>query len=170
MSEVRAATTSDAEAIARLAARTFALACPAHTAQTAIETHIRTELSTERFREHMAHAQFLVVDAPGGEVRGYVMLVSGPPPIEADWLHPLELRRIYVDEADMGAGTAAALMAESLRIAQRDGHDWVWLGTNEENARALRFYQKSGFSIVGRRTFRVADSEESDYVLARPVG
>lgn len=170
MPEVRPATDADAEAIARLAARTFALACPAHTPQVAIETHIRNELSAEKFREHMVGAQFLVVDGPGGEVSGYVMLVTAPPPIEADWRNPLELRRIYVDEAQMGAGTAAALMGESLRIAARDGHDWMWLGTNEENTRALRFYEKSGFRIVGRRTFRVADSVESDYVLARAVG
>ena len=44
------------------------------------------------------------------EVSGYVMLTRDPPPIETTWADPLELRRIYVDEAEHGKGTASALM------------------------------------------------------------
>jgi ribosomal protein S18 acetylase RimI-like enzyme len=166
--EVRRADLTDAEAIARLAARTFPLACPDHTPAEAILRHIATELSADRFREHMASAQFLVVDA-GAQVSGYVMLTTEPPPIPAQWARPLELRRIYVDESAQGDGTAMALMQASLEIARAGGHDWIWLGTNEQNARAIRFYEKCGFEIVGNRTFCVADSEENDYVMARRV-
>ena len=73
---VRVATVEDADDIAALAARTFPLACPDHTPAEAIEKHIRTELNADRFRDHMDTAQFLVVDAPGGGVRGYVMLLG----------------------------------------------------------------------------------------------
>jgi len=166
--DVRAATPDDAEAIARLAARTFALACPDHTPQAAIEAHIANELNADRFREHMATAAFLVIDA-GTEVRGYVMLTTEPPPIPTRWHRPVELRRIYVDEHEHGRGVAAALMRASLDAARDGDHDWIWLGTNEQNKRAIRFYQKFGFEIVGQRTFRVADSVESDHVMARPV-
>ena len=63
----------------------------------AITEHIRTELSVDRFAEQMASAQFLVVDGADGEVCGYVMLATDPPPIQTEWANPLELRRIYVD-------------------------------------------------------------------------
>lgn len=168
MPDVRPATPADAEAIARLAARTFPLACPDHTTPRAIATHIATELNADRFREHMASAQFLVVDG-GAEVIGYVMLTTEPPPIETPWRNPLELRRIYVDQAEHGSGTASALMRASLHAAAAGGHDWIWLGTNEQNHRAMRFYEKFDFRIVGQRTFCVADSVESDYVMARTV-
>lgn len=170
MPEVRTATSADAEAIARLAARTFPLACPDHTPPDAIAIHIRDELNAGRFREHMATSRFLVVDGEPGEVVGYVMLCTDPPPIDTSWTNPLELRRIYVDEHAHGSGVASALMRASLAIAQEHGHDWVWLGTNEQNARAIRFYAKFGFDIVGERTFVVAHSVESDHVMARPAG
>ncbi|MCU0280057.1 MAG: hypothetical protein MUE31_14355, partial [Candidatus Nanopelagicales bacterium] len=96
MPEVRTATAADAEAIARLAARTFPLACPDHTPPDAIAIHIRDELNAGRFREHMATSRFLVVDGAPGEVVGYVMLCTDPPPIDTSWTNPLELRRIYV--------------------------------------------------------------------------
>ncbi len=165
----RLATPDDAEAIARLAARTFPLACPPTTTQENIEAHIRGELNVERFREQMATATFLVVDAGDGEVCGYAMIATEPPPIDHDWRNPAELRRIYVDADQHGQGVAASLMRMSLELAAQAGHDWLWLGTNMDNARALRFYEKSGFRIVGERTFRVGPSVESDYVLARPV-
>lgn len=60
-------------------------------------------------------------------------------------------------------------MRTSLEFATREGHDWIWLGTNEANSRALRFYEKFGFRIVGTRNFCVADSIECDHVLARPL-
>lgn len=153
MPEVRPATTADVDAIARLAARTFALACPDHTPSEAIAAHIATELTADRFRQHMARAQFLVVDGPPGEVSGYVMLTRDPPPIDTAWADPLELRRIYVDEAEHGKGTASALMQASVAMAERDGHDWLWLGTNEQNQRAIRFYEKRGWvAAQGRST------------------
>ena len=165
----RIATPEDADAIARLAARTFPLACPPTTAQEDIEAHIRGELSPARFREQMATATFLVVDSEPGEVCGYAMIATDPPPIDHDWRNPAELRRIYVDADRHATGVAANLMTMSLDLAAQGGHDWMWLGTNVDNARALRFYEKAGFRIVGRRTFKVGPSVESDYVLARPV-
>ncbi len=94
---VREATLDDAPAIARLAARTFHLACPPTTSAEAIAAHIRDELNAERFAEHMVASDFFVVDAGDGEVCGYVMIAHDPPPIDQDWSNPVELRRIYVD-------------------------------------------------------------------------
>jgi ribosomal protein S18 acetylase RimI-like enzyme len=165
----RRAGPEDADALARLAARTFPLACPAHTPPEAIAAHIATELSPARFREHMATAEFYVVDGEDGEVVGYTMLAFDLPPIDVHWQRPLEVKRIYVDADAHGSGLATALMDHALHRARSGRHDWIWLGTNEENARAIRFYEKCGFRIVGRRTFRVADSVESDYVLAQRV-
>jgi ribosomal protein S18 acetylase RimI-like enzyme len=164
----RRATTADADAIARLAARTFPLACPPHTPPSAITAHIANELNAARFMEYMRTSEFYVVDGENG-IAGYTMLAFDGPPLDVDWERPLEVKRIYVDAAAHGSGIAGALMGHAVDRARRGGHDWIWLGTNEENARALRFYDKYGFRVVGRRTFSVADSVECDYVLARPV-
>jgi GNAT superfamily N-acetyltransferase len=160
----RSATQADAEAIARLAARTFPAACPPHTPAHAIEAHIRTELSPSRFREHMTYARFFVVD-DGPELSGYLMLAFDPAPIPTNWVNPIELRRIYVDQP--GSGTAGELMATALE--QAVGHDVIWLGTNQLNTRAIRFYAKHGFRIVGNRTFVVGGVDEADFVMARTV-
>ena len=40
---------------------------------------------------------------------------------------------------------------------------------NDENARANRFYEKSGFAIVGTKTFQLGANLESDFVRERPA-
>ncbi len=44
----------------------------------------------------------------------------------------------------------------------------MWLGVNQHNQRAQRFYRKHGFTVSGTRTFRVGDHVENDYVMIRP--
>ena len=60
-----------------------------------------------------------------------------------------------------------ALMAESLRRCAQLGAASVWLGVNQENQRAQRFYAKSDFRVSGTKTFRLGDSVENDYVMVR---
>jgi ribosomal protein S18 acetylase RimI-like enzyme len=45
----------------------------------------------------------------------------------------------------------------------------VWLGVNQHNQRAQRFYTKHGFSINGTKTFRLGAGVENDYVMVRPL-
>ena len=45
----------------------------------------------------------------------------------------------------------------------------MWLGVNQENQRAQRFYAKSDFRVSGTKTFRLGDSVENDYVMVRPA-
>lgn len=120
----RVATPDDAEEVAALAARTFALACPPTTTAAAIEEHIRTVLSPARFREHLADPAHRVVLAEvGGRPVGYTMVVQAPP-ADADVagalrLRPeIELSKVYVEAGSHGVGVARPLMAETLRVAR----------------------------------------------------
>jgi GNAT superfamily N-acetyltransferase len=178
----RVAAPEDADEVAALAARTFALACPPSTTAEAIAEHIRTVLSPARFRAHLADPAHRVVLAEvHGRPVGYTMVVAAPP-ADADVagalrLQPvIELSKVYVEAVAHGVGVARPLMAETLRIARelagergRDADAGIWLGVNEHNARAIRFYARSGFRIVGTRSFRLSDAVETDHVMERPL-
>ena len=60
-------------------------------------------------------------------------------------------------------------MAATLDAAAATGAIAAWLGVNEENARAIRFYEKHGFAKAGRKRFRLGDRLEQDWVLARAL-
>jgi GNAT superfamily N-acetyltransferase len=77
---------------------------------------------------------------------------------------------MYVLPDRHGAGASAALMATALAWAEDGGAASVWLGVNQRNERAQRFYAKHGFATAGTKTFRLGTRIENDYVMVRPSG
>jgi ribosomal protein S18 acetylase RimI-like enzyme len=81
----------------------------------------------------------------------------------------VELSKIYVRESHHGSGVATALMDAAISEAADSGAASVWLGVNQQNVRANRFYEKQGFVLRGTRFFQVGDSTEADYVRELPL-
>ncbi|GAB3081123.1 GNAT family N-acetyltransferase [Pedococcus soli] len=172
---VRAASAADAQALAGVAAATFALACPPHVTPEAIATFIADVLSEERFVEYLADpARDLFLAEDGGTATGYAMLVTGEPSdpdVQAALsVRPTsELSKIYVLPDQHGGATSRLLMAAALDAARARGSRGAWLGVNQLNERAQRFYAKSGFTQVGTKRFLVGDRYEDDYVFEQPL-
>ena len=172
---IRAAETTDAAALAELAAATFALACPPHTTAASIAEFLRDVLAERNFDEYLAAPdRRLLVAEDAGTLVGYTMLVFGEP-TDADarsaiGIRPtVELSKCYVRADIHGAGVAAALMKATLDAARERGAAGTWLGVNQLNARAIRFYEKHGFGTVGTKSFLVGGVYENDFVLERAL-
>ncbi|MFC8519161.1 GNAT family N-acetyltransferase [Streptomyces sp. NPDC057257] len=61
----------------------------------------------------------------------------------------VELYAIYVDPQRYGAGVGRQLIEESVRRCTAAGHTRMYLWVLEGNARARRFYERSGFRPDG---------------------
>lgn len=175
---VRPALPADAGALASVAAATFALACPPSTTEAAMAQFIATALSPEAFTRYLEdpdRALFLAEeDGPEeDEPVGYAMLVFRESEVAIARqlrLRPtVELSKIYVLAGGHGRGAAAQLLDASIAEARRRGAVGMWLGTNQANVRAQRFYLKHGFERVGTKTFRLGDVDEHDYVYERAL-
>jgi ribosomal protein S18 acetylase RimI-like enzyme len=96
---------------------------------------LRTPESFEvRAREGLSHTTVAVVD---GVVVGFVMVVDD------------EVEQVYVAAGARGSGTAAVLLAEAERLVAAEGYREAWLAVAPGNARARRFYERSGWSDAG---------------------
>ncbi len=82
----------------------------------------------------------------------------------------IELKRIYALSCGQGLGLGSALLAAVVDAARALGRTRLVLGVYRGNARALAFYERSGFVPVGTRRFIVADAAYDDFILARPLG
>jgi len=80
-----------------------------------------------------------------------------------------ELSKIYVLPEHHRAGVAGELMSVTMRAAADGGARSVWLGVNQRNVRANRFYEKQGFRVVGTKHFRVGERLFEDFVRERLV-
>ncbi|RFA08267.1 GNAT family N-acetyltransferase [Subtercola boreus] len=171
----RQAGPADAARLSLVATATFVLACPPHTTAGGIQQHLAATLTEERFVEYLADEQrmLFLAEAEGLPV-GYTMVILGPPTdtevAAALTLSPTaELSKCYVVAGRHGQGIAAELMRLSVDAVKQRGASGIWLGVNNENARANRFYEKSGFRVVGTKSFFVGGEQESDFVRERAL-
>ena len=175
---VTTAVEADLPELAAVAGLTFPLACPPSAAPADVAAFVAENLSQNRFRAYLADADRMVLiardDSGNGRILGYAMLIRGLAD-DADVqravpMRPtVELSKMYVLPDAHGVGVAAAVMASALDACRALGAACVWLGVNQENLRAQRFYTKQGFTISGTKTFRLGGHVENDYVMVRPL-
>ncbi|MCX7520746.1 GNAT family N-acetyltransferase [Microbacterium sp. STN6] len=109
-----------------------------------------------------------------GAIVAYAIVVVGEPG-DADVAGALrirptvELSKFYVLPEHHGAEVARLLMREALAAGLERGAAGMWLGVNQLNERAQRFYAKSGFERVGTKRFLVGDRFEDDFVFERAL-
>jgi len=162
---IRIAAADSVGELAAVAARTFPLACPPSVAPEDIAAFVEANLSELRFIEYLADPQRLILTANQDDrIVGYAMLIRGGGGDDR-----VELSKMYVLPAQHGYGVSTLLMNAALAAAADWGADYVWLGVNQENQRAQRFYRKSGFTVNDTRTFHVGAGIEHDYVMVRRV-
>jgi ribosomal protein S18 acetylase RimI-like enzyme len=172
---VAAAVEADLSELADVAARTFPLACPPSATPQNIPAFIDENLSQAQFRDYLADPDRAVLAArEDGRLVGYVLLIRGVSDDsdvqQAVPLRPaVELSKMYVLPDSHGAGVSAALMIAAVQHATDMDAKCVWLGVNQLNQRAQRFYAKHGFTINGTKTFRLGAGIENDYVMVRPL-
>jgi ribosomal protein S18 acetylase RimI-like enzyme len=172
---IRRATTDDAGALAALAAVTFPLACPPSSSPEDVALHLANTLSERHFQGYLADPNITILALESGHrLNGYSLLVNRPasdPEVSSvlTVVPSVELSKCYVHPEHHGLGAAAELMHASLQAAAATGGRGVWLGVNSQNARAIRFYEKSGFRKVGTKSFQLGSTVEHDFVLERAV-
>jgi len=170
----RRAVPGDADELHAVAARTFELACPPGTLQSDIDAFVALHLSRERFEEYLKDDRriLLLVEVDRRPV-GYAMLVHGPisdPDVRAvvdD--SSIELSKFYVLADSHGSGAGAELMRATLEAAAGTGATSCWLGVNQKNVRAAKFYAKHGFEVVGTKRFLVGEQWHNDHVRVRAL-
>ena len=167
---VRPARLDEALLLHDIASQTFALACPPGTTKDNIEAFIALNLSEDAFERYLAserHQIWLAWD--GDRVVGYAMAVTGEPDDSeardaVEGRPTVELSKIYVGLESQGSGVSTDLLREVELFAVSTGAQSLWLGVNQSNERANRFYERAGFRVVGTRKFLVGDLFESDFL------
>ena len=159
---VRVGTPHDASLLAATAERMFRDAFAATNDPMQMDAYCASHYSEAMQRAELERPDIrvLFIEEEGG-VAAYAQLRVDVP--EA------EIWRFYVDRAHHGRGLAQQLMAASLDALRGAGAARVTLAVWERNPRAIAFYRKSGFEVVGAQPFILGSEEQRDLVMARAL-
>ncbi len=164
----RDATPADAVLLARIGTETFVT--------TFGHLYSAADLNAFLIENHSEAAAAAVLAKPGyatrlvhvGEaVAGYAMLCPADLPHLDPTLPTIELKRLYLQPGHFGMGLADALMDWTQDVARARGAAILALSVFSDNHRAMRFYQRHGFTEAGRYHFRVGQQLDEEFVYIK---
>ena len=165
---IRQANTDDARALAQIGAATFLESFVEEIDGKAIINHCEQQHSVETYKKYLSAprakawiAEFTETGVPIGYVLNCNPELDEITPQDGD----IELKRIYVFSRYHASGAGKRLMAASIAHARELGAPRLLLGTYENNGRAVAFYKKNGFEMIGTRRFFVGGVYYDDVIM-----
>lgn len=163
----RQAGANDAALLAEIGRCSFEAAFGADNSPEDMAAYLESAFSETIQASELAQAGslFIIAETEEGQPVGYSRLLAGSSETCITGQRPVELVRFYMMPDWIGKGTAGLLMQETLKTARGRGYDVVWLGVWQENPRAIKFYQKWGFTIAGTHTFLLGSDPQTDWIM-----
>jgi len=158
----------DIDQLQDISRRTFLEAFSAVNSEENMRQYLDQSFSVAKLGEELRHPQsqfyFAIVD---GQIVAYLKINTGQAQTELKDKHTLEIERIYVLQAYHGKKVAQQLYDLAIDMARAYQAEFVWLGVWEENARAISFYTKNGFSPFDKHSFWLGDDEQTDLMMKK---
>ena len=82
---------------------------------------------------------------------------------------PSQLQKIYVLKDFLSQKVGLKLQDKMLKAAKESGSEEIWLSVLKENERAIRFYLKNDFQIVGEHDFQIGKEEFEFHVMIKAL-
>ena len=167
---IRRGNSDDARLLAELGAYTFHETFAVDNTSEDMDAYLASNFNVAQQTAELAHpaSTFLIAEVDG-QAAGYAKLHAAEPPKEIEGGRPIELVRLYVSSEWFGRGVGEALMRACLDEARNTGHETLWLGVWERNARAQAFYRKWDFRAVGEHMFQLGSDEQRDILMERAL-
>ena len=165
---IRRATPADAQALSRIAEKTFVEAFGHLYPPEDLQAFLRESYAVERQRiilEAPGYAVWLLEDEGG--IVGHA--AAGPCGLPNPDVRPEdgELKRLYVLRAHQNGGWGGRLFQTVMDWLLADGPRTLWIGVWSENFGAQRFYARHGFAKVGEHEFPVGRVVDREFTLRR---
>lgn len=101
----------------------------------------------------------------GSELVGYLKLNENQTQTDIKSDESMELERIYVLQAFKGRRIGKWMLDEAKKIATGKRMAFLWLGVWEKNPRAIKFYQKHGFTKFGTHPYYIGKDRQTDWLM-----
>lgn len=169
---IRPASAKDAGRIAELGAHvfteTFGHSVESHELEAFLEESYTPSVIAKDINDH--DKDVIVATDANNDILGFAYLTRGTTePCVQGVENIVELQRIYVNPLAHGKGVGRALEEAIVNMAREQGFKNIWLGVWEENLRALKAYEKWGYTQVGDHDFVVGTVVQTDNIMLKAL-
>ena len=167
---IRLVKSQEVEDLVKIGRHTFIEAFSAQNSEEDLLLYVDSAFTTEQMSQQIKNPfcehYFAVIE---DHIIGYLKLNTGSAQTEKQDDEALEVERIYVLKNFIGQGIGQSLLDKAFQRSREKGCKAIWLGVWNKNERAIRFYQKNGFKVVGQHVFLLGTDEQTDFIMRREV-
>ena len=159
MTTILPATVADAALLSRVGGQSL-IESHGHSAPAAIMESYRDEKFTiaALAKELADPANIFHVIYHNGQAAGYSKIIYRQPVAQVAQQRLTKLERLYLLKEYYSLKLGHHLLQFNIDLSRSQGEEGMWLYVWKGNERALRFYERTGFTIIGDGWFRLTDS------------
>lgn len=167
---IRKASLADVDTIVHLGRETFIEAFAKDNTEADLNKYLQKYHNAEKITSEINTTNSTFFIAQDGDLPvGFMKLNTGDAQTEPLGDEHIEIERIYVKASHYGKKIGQLMMDKAILVAHQKDKKIIWLGVWEKNQRAIRFYEKNGFSAFGTHPFMVGDDLQTDVLMRRTL-
>jgi ribosomal protein S18 acetylase RimI-like enzyme len=167
---IKQCTPADLAALTEICRKTYRETFGPMNTPSNMESYLNRAFHTHKLQSELLNSRcifyFLYAD---GEPAGYLKLNESSAQTDLNDPQSLEIERIYLARAFQGRGLGGLLLDTALDVAAGRNKSYLWLGVWEKNDKALAFYRKKGFYIIGTHPFLMGQEVQTDFLMRRDL-
>lgn len=167
---IRPATLDDAVGLADLGALVFRHTYGAAIPPTVLDVYLARTFTPTALGQALQNGETSYwVATQADRLIGYSKCAITAPPTAVQGANAAELVNLYVHPAYQGCGIGRQLLQQAIQVAAAQHLTTLWLCVWQANQRAIDFYQRYGFAIVGKTEVYVDDVVFEDWIMQRAI-
>jgi ribosomal protein S18 acetylase RimI-like enzyme len=164
------ATAADIDALQSISRQTFSAAFAHQNTEENMQAYLENNLSKEQLLKELAtEGSEFYMAYNNRQAVGYLKLNFGNAQTDLQEPKSMEIERIYVMPDYFGKNAGKQLLDFAVETARYYNAESIWLGVWEHNLRAIRFYQKNGFSEFARHNFILGTEKQTDLLMRKDL-
>jgi len=164
--EIKPAGRPEADLIADIARKTFMETYGEMNTPENMEVYLNSQFSDEKLLEELQHprTRFFLAYLDGIPA-AFTKVRDDRKAKKLEEIKAIEIQRIYVLQEYQGFSLGKAMLDMIKDLARKDGYQTIWLQVWQKNNKAIRFYQKAGFTVFETASFLLGSSSQQDFLM-----
>ena len=164
--EIKPAGRPEADLIADIARKTFMETYGEMNTPENMEAYLNSQFSDEKLLEELQHprTRFFLAYLDGIPA-AFTKVRDDRKAKKLEEIRAIEIQRIYVLQEYQGFSLGKAMLDMIKELARKDGYQTIWLQVWQKNNKAIRFYQKAGFTVFETASFLLGSSSQQDFLM-----
>lgn len=162
MSEITPINEYDIKELVKVARTTFLEAHEKSASRKDLDVYLEKHYTEKALQEDINDPKTIYrIIQQEGNIVGFSKIILDHPHPDVKNTNVTKMERVYVLEAFHGKRLGPELFNLNLKIAKEHHQCGIWLYTWTGNHRAIAFYEKKGFEIIGHHDFKISEKHSN---------